>query len=258
MFQPEAWLEAIGAVPFVSGIIARDETVSTNDDALRAAREGAAEGVVVVADRQTAGRGRLGRTWWSEPGTALLVSWIVRPVDAAGGRDALPVERWTVLPLLAGLAAAEGIGRACGLDVGLKWPNDLMVAGRKLGGILVEAEPPRFAVVGLGVNVGATEFPEEIRETATSVVAAGGRSPGRATILAAVLATFEEALAAPQEALVRYRARCASLGREVRVERAGAPPLEGTARDVDARGALVIEAGGEQVVVPAGDVVHLR
>lgn len=231
-------------------VVALAETGSTNDEALRLAREGAPDGTVVVADVQTAGRGRLGRGWWAEPGTALLASWVVRPQ--------VPPDRWPALSLVAGVAAAGALARTCGLEVRLKWPNDLVVGERKLGGILAEAEVARFVVIGLGVTVSKTEFPPDLAGTATSVEAAGGRSPGRPALIAAILEAFASECMDLAGALARYRDRCSTLGRRVRVERAAAAPLEGLARDVDESGALIVVTLDGDVAVASGDVVHLR
>lgn len=264
-FRPGAFRDALAAVPWVREVVAMPECGSTNDEALRAARDGAEEGTVFVADRQTAGRGRRGRTWWSEPGTALLTSWIVRPTepmpqckaDETGRRIPLETERWTILPLLAGIAAAEGIEASCGVRVGLKWPNDLMAGERKLGGILAEAEVPRFVVVGLGVNVASVDFPDDIAGIATSVAAAGGRPPGRPAILASIMSAFGSALAGPDAALHRYRERCVTLGLRVRVEGAG-KPVTGVAREVGRLGELLVETAAGPRSVAAGEVVNLR
>lgn len=245
----EAFARALAGVS--PRAVTLDETASTNDDARALAREGAPHGTVVAADAQTAGRGRLGRAWWSRPGEALIASWVVRP--------ALPVEAWTTIPLLAGVAAAEAVRARAKVEVGLKWPNDVTTGGaRKLGGILAEAEVPHFVVVGLGVNVSQVAFPAELREIATSLALEGAVRLDRADLLAATLARFDEALADPGAALDRYRALCVTLGRGVRVERPSGEPLEGVARDVDATGALLVESGGETVAVASGDVVHLR
>ena len=233
-----------GVVP---GAVTLDETASTNDDARTLAREGAPHLTVVVADAQTAGRGRLGRTWSSPRGLGLIASWVARPP--------LPVERWTLVPLLAGVAAAEAVRARTGVVATLKWPNDLRVGERKLGGILVEAEVPEFVVVGLGVNVSQTVFPEDLAAIATSIALEGGMRLDRADLLAATLREFEEALRDPGAAMERYRALCDTLGRRVRVERAHVEPLEGVARAIDERGALVLDDG---TAVASGDVVHLR
>jgi BirA family biotin operon repressor/biotin-[acetyl-CoA-carboxylase] ligase len=246
MFDPEEFRAALAP----RRVVALASTSSTNDEALRLGRGGAPHGTVVVADVQTAGRGRLGRTWWAEPGTALLASWIVRPE--------LPHDAWPALSLLAGVAAAEALREVSSLGVALKWPNDLLAGERKIGGILAEAEPGRFVVIGLGLNVAQPSFPPDLAGSATSVAASGGRRCRRPELLASILARFEALLSDPPRALVRYRELCATLGRPVRVERAGAPPLEGVARDVDGRGALVLETEAGSEAVASGEVVHLR
>jgi BirA family biotin operon repressor/biotin-[acetyl-CoA-carboxylase] ligase len=180
-------------------------------------------GSVVVAEHQTAGRGRLDRRWETPPGTALLASFV------------LP--RHPLLSLAAGVAAAE----ACGGGVGLKWPNDLMVGDRKAGGILIEALDDR-AIAGIGINLtwappGAAMV-ERRRDDLLDDLRAG-------------LARWSAA--EPSEVLRRWRELSVTLGRLVRVELAGRT-LEGVAEDIDASGALIV--GGE--AVPAGDVIHLR
>lgn len=249
-FDPAAFEQAAAAAPWVRRVVCTAETDSTNAEALRLAASGEPEGCVVVADAQSAGRGRLDRSWWSEPGRSLLASWLVRP--------SLDVERWPALTLVAGLAAARALIAAGGIDVRLKWPNDLLVGGRKLGGLLAETNGRGALVVGLGVNVRQTEFPSDLADLATSVVAAGGKPVERAWLLAATLSGFGARMGAPEQALEEYRALCDTLGKRVRIERGGAEPLEGVARDLSAGGALVIEADGDVVEISAGDVVHLR
>jgi BirA family biotin operon repressor/biotin-[acetyl-CoA-carboxylase] ligase len=249
-FDPVAFEQAAGAAPWVRRVICLAETDSTNAEALRLAASGEPEGCVVVADAQTAGRGRLHRSWWSEPGRSLLTSWLVRP--------ALPVEWWPTLTLVAGLAAARALIAAAGVEVRLKWPNDLLVGGRKLGGLLAEADGRGALVVGLGVNVRQTEFPPELTGLATSVVLEVGRPVERAWLLAATLSGFGARMGAPEETLDEYRTLCETLGKRVRVERAGVEPLEGVARDLSASGALVVDSDGKIVEISAGDVVHLR
>jgi len=195
-----------GAVPWVRDVNASAELDSTNAEALRLAAAGATAGTVVVADTQSAGRGRLDRTWWSEPGSALLASWILRP--------SLDPERLPLLALLAGVAAARATSVAGSVGVRLKWPNDLVVDDRKLGGILSESDGRGAVVIGVGVNVRQTEFPPDIAAIATSVVASGGRAPARAWLLAALLSSFGARMNAPQEALDDYRAMCTTLGRD--------------------------------------------
>lgn len=249
-FDPAAFEQAATAAPWVRRVVCLAEADSTNAEALRLAAAGEPGGTVVVADAQTAGRGRLGRSWWAEPGRSLLCSWLVRPE--------LPAERWPALTLVAGLAAARALTASAGLDVRLKWPNDLLVGGRKLGGLLAEADGRGALVVGLGVNVRQEAFPEEIAGIATSVAASGGRPVERAWVLAATLSGFGARMLEPEKALGEYRALSETLGKPVRVERTGAEPLEGIAVDLTDGGALVVESHGERVAVSAGDVVHLR
>ena len=249
-FDAAAFVEAAGGAPWVSRVVAHAELDSTNAEALRLAAEGAPEGTVVVADTQTAGRGRLGRSWWSVPGTALLASWIVRP--------SLPPDRIPLLTLVTGVAAARALGAATGLEVGLKWPNDLLAGGRKLGGILAESDGRGALVVGLGVNVRQEEFPAEIRDSATSVVAMGGRPSARAWLLAATLSGFGARKDDPVAGLEEYRRMCVTLGSAVRVSGAGGEPIEGTASAIGDDGFLVVETASGARRISAGDVVHVR
>jgi BirA family biotin operon repressor/biotin-[acetyl-CoA-carboxylase] ligase len=237
----EAFARALA--PVSPRVVTLDEAASTNDEARTLARDGAPHLSVVVANHQTAGRGRLGRRWESAPGAGLAASWVARPPFA--------VERWTLIPLFAGVAACDAIRARAKVEASLKWPNDLVTARGKLGGILVEAEPPAFAVVGLGVNVSHTAFPPGLE--ATSLALEGAQRLDRADLLAHALRGFAAALGDPGAALARYRELCATLGRRVRVQRRGGD-VEGIAEDVDASGALVVDGAPVQ----SGDVVHLR
>ncbi len=249
-FDPSE-IEAMAlAAPWIKRVVCFDEIDSTNAEALRLAAAGEPEGTVVVADAQSAGRGRLGRSWWSERGNALLASWLVRP--------SLSLERWPLLTLVAGVAAARSTTAAAGVHVRLKWPNDLMIDGLKTGGILTEADGKGALVVGLGVNVRQEQFPDEIRVTATSLIAAGGRAAARAWLLTATLSAFGARMGEPEAVLGEYRELCDTIGRPVRVERSDGEPIEGTALDVADSGALIVRTPEGDVPVPAGDVVHLR
>lgn len=249
-FDAAAFERAALSAPWARRVVCLAETGSTNAEALRLAAEGEPAGLVVVADAQTSGRGRLGRSWWAEPGGSLLVSWLLRP--------ALAVEVWPLLGMVAGVAAARALIASAGIEVRLKWPNDLLAGDRKLGGILAEADGRGALVIGLGINVRQTEFPAELAGTATSVVAAGGRPVERAWLLAATLSGFGARMDAPGSALDEYRSLCETIGHQVRVERRGAPSIEGTARDVSENGALLVAAPGGEIEVAAGDVVHVR
>lgn len=182
-------------------VIFLPSTPSTNDVASRLAAAGAPDGTTVVADTQTAGRGRLGRAWFSPPGTGLYVSVVVR-LDPPGGRAACdplmaPVPAPARLTLLAGVALAEAVRRATGLPVELKWPNDLVFCGRKLAGILAEASAQDgvldYIVLGIGINVRLVRFPPEIAARASSLEAELGRTVDRGAVLASLLANLADA-----------------------------------------------------------------
>jgi BirA family biotin operon repressor/biotin-[acetyl-CoA-carboxylase] ligase len=214
---------------------------------------------VVVADHQTAGRGRLGRTWSAERGTALLVSVLLRPP--------LPMEDVPVVLMAAGLAACDAVEAAAGFRPGLKWPNDLVVADRKLAGLLTEStggtEPG--IVLGLGVNVRPGAYPAELADQATSCEHEAGRPVDRTDLLVELLTALERRYStalAPggrQLTLKAYRADSATLGRRVRVDLTVGAPIEGEATRVADDGRLVvIDDSGVEHSVHVGDVVHLR
>lgn len=249
-FDPSEFESAARSAPWVRRVVCSELLDSTNAEALRLAAAGEPEGLVVVADAQSAGRGRLDRTWWAEPGTALLASWLVRP--------ALEIERRPLLSLVAGVAAARAAAVAGGAPVRLKWPNDLLLGGRKLGGILAESDASGAVVIGVGLNVRQETFPDDLRVTATSLVAWGTRPAARAWLLAATLSSFGARMAEPEDSLAEYRDLCDTLGARVRVERGGADPIDGEAVELTETGALVVETRDGRTVVAAGDVVHLR
>lgn len=237
-------------------------TGSTNSDAAALGREGAEEGTVVIADAQSAGRGRLGRSWVSRPGVNLYMSVLLRP--------AIPPARAPQLSLVAGLAVASvledvvaGAGGAV-LDARIKWPNDVLVGGRKICGILteIEAEADRvsFIVVGIGVNLNcdADAFPPELRDIATSARLAGGARVDRTLFAARLLAELERLydrfLADGFSALcATWNARAALIGSAVTVSGAG-EDVSGTCIGIDADGALLVDAGHGPRRVLAGDV----
>ncbi|MEU3280318.1 biotin--[acetyl-CoA-carboxylase] ligase [Streptomyces antibioticus] len=240
-------------------------TGSTNSDLAALAVKGeAAEGAVLVAEEQTAGRGRLDRRWTAPPRSGLFFSVLLRPTG-------VPVARWGWLTLLTGVAVATGLARAAGVDTALKWPNDLLVTvggeERKAGGILAERAGEDGVVVGVGINVTlrADELPVP---QAGSLALAGAAGTDRDPLLRAVLRSLEEwygrwreaggdpAAGGLQEA---YAAGCATLGRSVRAELPGGRALVGEAVAVDGDGRLVIATSdGLREPVGAGDVVHLR
>jgi BirA family biotin operon repressor/biotin-[acetyl-CoA-carboxylase] ligase len=252
-------------------------TGSTNADLLARARDGAPEGVVLAAEEQSAGRGRMGRSWQSPPRAALTFSLLLRPAP-------VPPARRGWLPLLAGTAVAGAVRTVAAVDARLKWPNDVLVGEAKLGGILAEAVGDAV-IVGVGLNVSAA--PSELPETAlpaTSLRALGAASLAREPLLAGILAEFErwylawrEAGGDPDHCGLRagYTKLSATIGRRVRVEMPGGQLLSGLAAGVDEDGRLLVrsepgegpgegpgggpgEGPGEELAVAAGDVVHLR
>ena len=220
-------------------------TGSTNAVVAERARAGEPAGLVVVAESQTAGRGRLDRSWTSPPRAGLTLSALVRPD--------LPAGQWPWLPLLTGLAVATAVREQAGLAAVLKWPNDVLVEGRKLCGVLVEVPQPGAAVLGVGLNV-TTRQDELPHDGATSLALAGATTTDRGTLLRAVLRAVTVALADAPAARAAYRELCATTGQPVRVELPGGRRVEGTAEAVDDDGRLVVDG----TAYGAGDVVHLR
>ena len=231
------------------------ETGSTNADLLAEARAGAAQGLVLVAETQTAGRGRLDRSWSSPPRSALTVSVLLRPV-------AVPPAARAWLPLLTGISVAAALRAEAAVTATLKWPNDVLVADRKIAGILAEAHGSAIvAGVGLNVTLTGAELPVP---TATSLLLENAACLDRERLLAAVLTELASRYTAwaarPEAAALRaeYLRWCVTVGREVRVERPGRPLLTGTAADVDETGRLAVRTGSGTTMVGAGDVVHVR
>jgi BirA family biotin operon repressor/biotin-[acetyl-CoA-carboxylase] ligase len=244
-----------------------DSIDSTNLDALRwAAEEGAAEGSLVVSDEQTAGRGRWGRSWVAAPGSALMFSVVLRLRDSIDAG---------LLTTAAGLAVADGIQSASGLPTMLKWPNDVLVGGRKVAGILVEARTGGSAgdatgnavVVGAGINLHwrRDEIPAELAASATSIAAEvesgrGGRVPPRAELLAAVLKKLENLYgyltAKGSDEIVQAAAgRSAVIGERVTVRFADGTGAEGLATGLAPNGGLILD---EKRVITAGQIERLR
>jgi BirA family biotin operon repressor/biotin-[acetyl-CoA-carboxylase] ligase len=248
-----------------------DTSPSTHLALAAQARSGeAGPGTVLVAEHQTAGRGRLDRTWTTPSRAALTVSLVVEPT--------MSDEDWPWLPLLLGTSVVAGIRAAGGPDCGLKWPNDVMAesgdAGGdtadgpdlKLGGLLAERVEPGgggepLAVLSFGLNV--TTTPEELPvPTATSLTGLGWSTPDRTALLVAILGALDDRLegwASDADALRgEYAEVCVTVGRQVRVERPASAPLEGRAVEVARDGSLVVDTGDRHARVNAGDVVHVR
>lgn len=241
------------------------ETGSTNADLLAEAVAGAGEGIVLAAEAQTAGRGRLGRSWASAPGAGLTFSVLLRP-------EGMPVSRYGWLPLLAGVAVAAAAREVAAVGARLKWPNDVLADGRKLAGILAESQS-QAVVLGMGINVsaGQAELPVP---TATSLLLAraeAGQPPpariDREEMLAAVLTGLARWYTAwtgsggDAEACglhAEYLRLCASVGREVQVTLPGDGELTGVAAGVDRLGRLVVQTASGLTEINAGDVTHVR
>ncbi len=227
---------------------------STNTEAMRWAKAGAPEGALVVAEHQTAGRGRLGRSWADAAGEGVLFSVVLRP--------ALPPERLGLVTLAGGVAAAEAIGAwTAPAEPRIKWPNDVLLGGRKCCGMLLESGlgRERFVVLGIGLNVNQTAFPDPLASRATSLRLETGRGVPRAALLAEVLARLEhwtEQLGTGADSLRRaFAERMAGLGERALVRlTATGQPLEGTVVGIDAAGALRLRTGDGVRVLHAGDV----
>jgi BirA family transcriptional regulator, biotin operon repressor / biotin---[acetyl-CoA-carboxylase] ligase len=240
-------------------------TGSTNADVAAAGRAGAAEGLVVIADEQTAGRGRLDRQWTSPPAAGIALSVLLRPGAAVEARGWLPVpiSRYGQLPLLAGVALAESVRRLGDVDAVLKWPNDLLIDDRKCAGVLSETVPADGSVVvGIGLNVSLREA-ELPRADATSLQLAGSSCVDRDPLVRALLRAFadwyvrwRDAAGDPVDSglMEAYRFHCGTIGRSVRVQLPGGAEIAGVATGVDDDGCLIV-AGRN---IAAGDVVHVQ
>ena len=239
------------------------EIGSTNVEALGWAEEDAPEGALVVADHQTAGRGRWGRGWLSSPGSLLQFSLVLHP--------RIPVNRAGLITTALGVACADVIEVLAGIPTGLKWPNDVIVRSRKIAGILVESrvsgEILETAVAGIGINVGwgRADVPEEISERATSIaIESDAAPPSRAELLGAILASFEsvyELACDPDRSprvIDRATDRSEILGRTVTVSFADGSRVEGVAVRLLHDGALELDVDGETVPVHVAEITQVR
>lgn len=235
-----------------------ESTGSTNTDALEWAAEGAPEGAVVVAEQQTAGRGRWGRMWESKPQRALMFSIVLRP--------RIGLDRVGLITTALGVGCADGIERVTGLHPRLKWPNDVTVGKGKLAGILVEsrvtAQGIESAVGGVGLNVGYAreDFPEEIAGRATSLAIETNEAPPRPRILRSILDSFFALYPVddPRQLLERAAELSEVLDQGVRVRFADGRSIEGRARRLAAGGALEVETASGIVTIESGEVETLR
>ena len=233
-----------------------EETATTNNRARELALEGAPEGTLVVAEKQTAGRGRRGKVWESPLGTGIWMSLVLRP-------QIMPAEA-SVLTLLCGLATAEAIKAETGLSAGIKWPNDILINGKKAVGILTEMDcemsEVHFVIPGIGINVNTASFPPEIADIATSLYLECGKTVSRRRLVHKVLERLEE----HYETFLRtgsftamledYRKHCITLGKEVHV--LGREPFFAEALDITPEGELLVRRAdnGKEEVVFSGEV----
>lgn len=233
-----------------------EETDTTNNRARELALEGAPEGTLVVAEKQTDGRGRRGKVWESPLGTGIWMSLVLRP-------QIMPAEA-SVLTLLCGLATAEAIKAETGLSAGIKWPNDILINGKKAVGILTEMDcemsEVHFVIPGIGINVNTASFPPEIADIATSLYLECGKTVSRRRLVHKVLERLEE----HYETFLRtgsftamledYRKHCITLGKEVHV--LGREPFFAEALDITPEGELLVRRAdnGKEEVVFSGEV----
>ena len=230
-----------------AAIVRLDTVDSTQSVAFGLAERGATDRTVVVADQQLAGRGRRGRPWQAPAGTSLLASIIVRP--------RLPQTLLPTFSPMTAVATAEALRRVAPVAARVKWPNDVLVGGKKIAGILLESRAP-VIIIGIGVNLGQREFPPELAGHATSVALETGRAPDRETMLSALLEEFDawrvrlerEGFGAVRE---QWRMLSDTLGRPVTLD-----GVTGIAVDLDVDGALLIDAGGTVRRVIAGEIAR--
>jgi BirA family biotin operon repressor/biotin-[acetyl-CoA-carboxylase] ligase len=247
----------------------QDTIASTNATASALAQDGACHGTLVLADTQTAGRGRRGRHWYSPPTRNLYCSIILRPDQSQAGY-------LTIIPLASALAVADAIADVGRIQCRLKWPNDIMIGDKKVAGILCESAGGKSAtvvVVGIGINANGRreDFPSETQATATTLLAEGGTPVDRAVLVAVLMNRLEERLSllssrAVSAVLDSYRGRCATLGQLVRATMGDGDMIEGIAETIGEDGSLLIRrndsrASGRTVQlaeIRSADIIHLR
>ena len=242
--------------PWAQRITVCQSVDSTNRMARQLAAQGAPSGTCVIADRQTAGRGRRGRSFYSPPGEGLYMSVVLRP-------RALPEDIMNLTALVA-VGACDAVEAVCGERPGIKWTNDLVFGTKKLAGILTElsviaeTREVEYVVVGVGVNCAQTQFPADIQDVATSILLATGRRVARSCLAAALLRAFARLDAqlpgACEEDMVRFRTGCVTLGKRVTILR-GDTAREAFAEDIAPDGALIVRYDdGTREHIASGEV----
>lgn len=246
--------------PFTHQIIYLDSVASTNTEASRRAHAGAPEGVTVVANEQTAGRGRLDRQWLSPPNAGLYASIILRPT--------LKLESWTLIPLMAAVSVREALIDSCDLDTDIKWPNDIIAGERKLCGILaetIETGLGRAAILGIGINLTSAAFPTELQHVATSIEETTGRIPNREALLNSLLNAvgnrYEELQGSDggSKTIAAWTENSSYANRKTVLITSEEMSFKGITRGLERDGALRVETDDGQIhIVRAGDVTRLR
>jgi BirA family biotin operon repressor/biotin-[acetyl-CoA-carboxylase] ligase len=238
--------------PLARQILVLEETDSTNTVAAQLGRRGVPGGVAVFAEKQNAGRGRLGRRWESAPREGLWFSLLMKP--------RIPIQYWTRLTLWAAVGIAEAVEHAIGRNTAIKWPNDLFIDGKKAAGILIESHVDQggFAVVGIGLNINQTGFPDPISNTATSLRLAAGHPFDRQELAAGILRRLEQWRgridAGFEEIVAAAEARNYLLGRRVEMRSCG-ETIAGIAGNLDETGALsVMKPDGSTLLIGSGEV----
>jgi BirA family biotin operon repressor/biotin-[acetyl-CoA-carboxylase] ligase len=257
MYTAQALRQGLKTRRFGSKIYTFETIDSTNSCARALAACWAQEGTVIIAERQTAGRGRLGRAWFANPLENLTFSVILRPTA--------PAEEVNLLPLYVGVAVADAINRTTGLAVQCKWPNDLLVGGKKIAGILLEGSLKEssidFVVIGIGINVNQREFPPELARKASSLALQSGHDFDREELFREIMRSLES----HYRAMLRHGfggiiplwvERSGIIGRQVSVSQNGTV-LTGTVKGLSGTGALIMENEGVERVLLAGDVCIL-
>jgi len=241
-------------------VMAFNSIKSTNDIATQMAEQGAAEGTIVTAEKQTRGRGRFSRSWFSPAGTGIYLSIILRPE--------FPPENAPGISVMTAVALADVLSGYCPGEIRIKWPNDVLACGKKIAGILTELSAERnrinYVIVGVGINVnhGAGNFPEEIRRTATSLRRCLKRKVNRVELLQSFLVQFEKQYNSYRQhrlrkSLPRIRRYSSLIGQEVKV-RSGRTVIEGKAVDINADGCLILERDGRRTTISAGEVTVIK